>query len=110
MIFPEDADIRIPPEPSKPCSAKLEVNNPFFPCIHQSFSFVEKIRRILQTFQTNGYRSECSHSRIKRFPQSLVCPYSRFDSITFFRILFSMYEKIISHLDIDEIGTNFPQV
>jgi len=23
---------------------------------------------------------------------------------------FSMYEKIISHLDIDEIGTNFPQV
>lgn len=23
---------------------------------------------------------------------------------------FSMYEKIISHLEIDEIGTNFPQV
>jgi hypothetical protein len=23
---------------------------------------------------------------------------------------FSMYEKMISHLNIDEIGTNFPQV
>lgn len=29
LIFPEDAEIRIPPEPAKNCSAKLEVKNFF---------------------------------------------------------------------------------
>jgi len=74
MIFPEDADIRIPPEPAKSCSAKLEKK------------FEEYYRRYKKTgVDQNGRIQE-----LKDFRNP------------------SMYEKMISHLGIDEIGTNFP--
>jgi hypothetical protein len=51
MIFPEDADIRIPPEPAKSCSAKLEVKQNHTEVNMFCFYFsVEKIRSVLQTF------------------------------------------------------------
>jgi len=48
------------------------------------------------------------YTRIKRFSKSMVLNYFNFFLKSYF--FFSMYEKIISHLDIDEIGTNFPRV
>jgi len=74
LIFPEDADIRIPPEPTKRCSAKLE----------------EKFEEYYKRFKRTGVDQNARIQELKDFRNPC------------------MYEKMISHLGIDEIGTNFP--
>ncbi|CAF1119163.1 unnamed protein product [Rotaria sp. Silwood1] len=75
LIFPEDADIRIPPEPIKGCSAKLE----------------KKFEDYYKRFKKTGVDQNVRIQELKDFRNPC------------------MYEKMISHLNIDEIGTNFPQ-
>ncbi|CAF1031623.1 unnamed protein product [Adineta steineri] len=75
LIFPEDAEIRIPPEPAKNCSAKLE----------------KKFEEYYKRFKKTGVDQNVAIQELKDFRNPC------------------MYEKMISHLDIDEIGTNFPQ-
>ncbi|CAF0976724.1 unnamed protein product [Rotaria sordida] len=75
LIFPEDADIRIPPEPAKSCSTKLQ----------------EKFEEYYKRFKKTGVDQNVRIQELKDFRNPC------------------MYEKMISHLGIDEIGTNFPQ-
>ncbi|CAF0803670.1 unnamed protein product [Adineta steineri] len=75
LIFPEDAEIRIPPEPAKNCSAKLE----------------KKFEEYYKRFKKTGIDQNVAIQELKDFRNPC------------------MYEKMISHLEIDEIGTNFPQ-
>ncbi|CAF2320718.1 unnamed protein product [Rotaria sp. Silwood2] len=75
LIFPEDADIRIPPEPTKSCSAKLE----------------KKFEEYYKRFRKTGVDQNVRIQELKDFRNPC------------------MYEKMISHLNIDEIGTNFSQ-
>jgi len=75
LIFPEDAEIRIPPEPAKSCPSKLE----------------KKFDEYYKRFRRTGIDQNVLIQELKDFRNPC------------------MYEKIISHLEIDEIGTNFPQ-
>ncbi|CAF0990502.1 unnamed protein product [Adineta ricciae] len=75
FVFPEDAEIRIPPEPTKNCSTRLQAK------------FEDYYDRYIKT----GIDQNAVIQRLKDFRNPC------------------MYEKMISHLDIDEIGTNFPQ-
>jgi len=75
FLFPEDAEIRIPPQPSKSCPPKLE----------------KKFEEYYQRLKRTGFNQNALIQGMKDFRNPC------------------MYEKIISHLGIDEIGTNFPQ-
>jgi len=76
ILFPEDADIKIPQESTKSCSHKLEQK------------FAEYYNKLKKTGV--GHVQNAKIQELKDFRNP------------------SMYEKMISHLDIDEIGTNFP--
>ena len=69
---------------------------------------------MLQTIQTRRRRSKYANTKNERFPQSMVRPiklgFVLIDVHRPFFCFLSMYEKLISRLGIDEIGTNFPQV
>ncbi|UJR25065.1 hypothetical protein I4U23_006425 [Adineta vaga] len=75
FIFPEDSEIRIPPEPTKNCSTKLE----------------QKFEEYYKRYRKTGIDQNAVIQELKDFRNPC------------------MYEKMISHLHIDEIGTNFPQ-
>lgn len=70
----------------------------------------KKFEEYYKRFKKTGIDQNALIQELKDFRNPW---YKRFHLLLFEIILFfyfSMYEKIISHLDIDEIGTNFPQV